>query len=1453
MKIKKTLYGLLAFVLFITLFAANVGVAPSRAFAAEDGLQASIGRSEDASSLEEPSNVEDPNASKEPSSLEEPNQSEDPGSLNALSDSEELASPDAVSEQLEKNLAKILADVPNPTFSTSGGEWSVLSLARAGYSVPANYYEIYRKNVVNSVKNLMNANGGVLDKNRSTEHSRLIIGFASAGLDPRYVAGYDITQALSDYDYIVKQGINGPIFALIAMDTLQFEFPQAAEGKTQASREKLLAYLLSKEIKAGTAQAGGWALGTSAADVDLTAMTLQALAPYYDSNENVRAAVDRAVTWLSNAQNSTGGFASYGTVSSESIAQVITALSELGIDSATDPRFVKNGISAIDALLSFAVPTGGFKHVLTGAANGMATDQGTYALVAYERMKQGQTRLYEMTDTGINAGGPVQINLPDEDPASIEIPADHRSYRILVSAADSSRTIKVAIPDDSDSAVSFKLPFGSKLPGIEAVKGSVSVLLPRNSEVTRGDSSELEWLTKLDPASDALKSTIGKIVEKGRSLDSISQAFSMGGTDRVEFDSYVTLTFSGMKGKSAAYIESGSAHPIARFASDSEGIESGLDEYAYDSGPDLIVKTNHFTDYVAYSTAAVNSGGGTGGGQASTGKITLSIDKNTIGKGYVLDPASVELYGGDTVWSVLQRELDARNIEYSYAWTDKYDSVYLQSIAGDGEFDHGSGSGWMYSVNGKYPNYGASNYTLKNGDRVQWRYTTNLGEDLGQDPGKRPMDGGSEGAEEGDVVVKLPTEQQQDFVLDVLYPDKSSGKIYYDIPATSPFKFFINLKAVKAAIPNLIVTRGDYKLAIDYGTQLKAGGETLEMFADAANADKLAGLVKESLSEGRELKGIVHSFSMGSDNDSFVFDRPVTLTIAGAKDQLAGFVENGKFTPITIYKSDEQGAYATAGQEKFAYAYADGNDLIVKTNHFTTYLTYGIAAPATEDFDLKKQYSDAASVSSWAFDSMSKAASQGFVQGSGGKLSPQASITKAEFAKLLVSVLGIAASETKTNGFTDVTEDKWFYAYVNTAQQAGFVSGYGDKFNPNDRITREQMASILSRALDLESATAAESLKDMDQVSAWAKSDVQKILSLQIMKGQGDRFAPKDSVTREMAIVVAMRAYDYRNEHKADEGSTAEDLRNKVQKLIPMTAAYMQKTIADPIVGSIGGEWTVFGLSRSGVQVPESYYDKYIENLNKTLKDKLGNLHSVKYTEYDRVILALSALGKSVTDAAGYNLLDKLADYETLIKQGINGPIFALIALDSRNYEIPAVTGVKTQTTRELLIDFILKREVAGGGWALGANAKESDPDITSMALQALAPYYDTNEKVHAAVDRGVAWLSKAQLADGSFAISQTVNSESIAQVIVALTSLGIDPAADARFVKNGHSALEALLSFAAPEGGFYHVKTGGVANGGASPGNTDAMATDQAMYALVAYERFAEGLPRLYDLTDVK
>lgn len=288
------------------------------------------------------------------------------------------------------------------------------------------------------------------------------------------------------------------------------------------------------------------------------------------------------------------------------------------------------------------------------------------------------------------------------------------------------------------------------------------------------------------------------------------------------------------------------------------------------------------------------------------------------------------------------------------------------------------------------------------------------------------------------------------------------------------------------------------------------------------------------------------------------------------------------------------------------------------------------------------------------------------------------------------------------------------------------------------------------------------------------------------------------------------------------------------------TGDYME-ALGTPAVGTIGGEWMVIGLSRSGrvISGEDSYYAG-VETYVRESIDENGRLHKAKSTDNSRLILALTALGRDVTDVAGHNLLQGLSQMDFVKKQGNNGPIWALLALDSGNYPVPQGGDV----TRQALVEEILRVQTSDGGWAISGDA--ADSDMTGMALQALAPYYAENDQVRQAVDKAVDRLSRMQMENGGFGTfsgnGKVETSESVSQVIVALTALGIDPDTDARFVKNGKSALDALLRYALPGGGFRHVPSG----------ELDGMATEQGYYALTAYSRFLEGKTSLYNMTDV-
>ena len=283
-------------------------------------------------------------------------------------------------------------------------------------------------------------------------------------------------------------------------------------------------------------------------------------------------------------------------------------------------------------------------------------------------------------------------------------------------------------------------------------------------------------------------------------------------------------------------------------------------------------------------------------------------------------------------------------------------------------------------------------------------------------------------------------------------------------------------------------------------------------------------------------------------------------------------------------------------------------------------------------------------------------------------------------------------------------------------------------------------------------------------------------------------------------------------------------LNNAVEDI----SGYLLSTVQSPEVGSVGGEWVIFGLARSGTYADEAYYQDYYRRVETYIRG--GNLDGAKPTDYARLVLALSAIGKDPSDIAGHDLITPLTDYDFVTGQGINGPVWALAALGSMDYSAAAV---------KKYILFITETQRADGGWALSLDADSADTDLTATAVIALSKYRN-DEKADTAVNKAVDYLSSAQNDNGGFSGWDGESSESSAQVLTALCELGIS-IDDSRFVKNGNTVLDSLMRFYIPKNGFSHILSG----------ECDQMATEQGFYALAAARRAENGLKTLYDLSD--
>ena len=473
----------------------------------------------------------------------------------------------------------------------------------------------------------------------------------------------------------------------------------------------------------------------------------------------------------------------------------------------------------------------------------------------------------------------------------------------------------------------------------------------------------------------------------------------------------------------------------------------------------------------------------------------------------------------------------------------------------------------------------------------------------------------------------------------------------------------------------------------------------------------------------------------------------------------------------------------------------------------------------------------------------------------------------------------------------DVRTAKAQFDLLNNAQKTKISDALKDKLKKcNDVITNLEAAKLVSDAIaalpatpgvdDIGAIRSAEEAYNKltdEQKDYLTQREVNKLnnavsavstLEVGYVTGLIAALPAKDTVTAQdrARIDAARTAYNnlteaqkkqvsnYKRLTDAEEalenlGKTAfyEDALNKV-------LAYVQKEAPNPSYengNSNGTEWAVMSVARGNVNATV-WYDTYLSNTAAAVAARDGNLDKTgkKHTEYERITLALTALGEDATKFKGSNgtvydlvapLLDKNESGKYLVsEQGNNGTVFALIALDSGSY----YKDDAGNEARNAWIETLHTNQHSNGAWNIDGDHPGDNIDTTAMAVQALAPYYSTNAKAKAMVDKALEWLSYEYQTTGDYG-----SSEAAAQVIVALSAMKIDAKTDARFQYNGVSVLSNFLSYAdETSGGFLHVKIDPVTGKKAT---VNQMASEQAAYTLVAYDRYVKGSNRLYDMSD--
>ncbi len=1015
-------------------------------------------------------------------------------------------------------------------------EWEAIGLARAGVAVPESYTDHFNANLKSQV--ITKVGSGKL---KITDVERLTIAAAAIGIDARNAngQGFSLIEKIhtsehwtwENTDSILYQGNNGIIFALIALDSKGYAVPNDAKW----TRDKLVAELLKYQKTDGS-----WSLSastTGASSIDITAMSLIALAPYQDK-PNAKTAIDKAVAYLSGIQGPTGGFneAFVGGISSEATSQVIIGLTANNIDPRSE-QFTKNSINLIDHLLSFKAEDGGFKHTLVDkTSNGMANEQALQALVAFDLFVKGEGRLYDFGQ-----------EVPESDTVVVEVDS---SKPFVFDDSLQTDVFKPIVLD-------FKQFVTQALPEITVERGNTTLSIPRNTEV------EGEWDKKIQvPTQQATdNSNKDKINSKleGKKVSTIGEHIKVGGAKKIGFDQHVTLAFKGHGEHEAGFIGTdGKFELIKKYPTVDAAQDATEVVFAYKDGVNLIIKTKHFTEFLAFKTTAVepeSPGSGGGGTHPTNESVTLSVEKRTMGEGDIVEEMNAALQSGDTAFTLLKRVVGNKGISIDYIGSGA--TLYVQAIDGLGEFDGGPLSGWMYSVNGVYPDHSAGTYYLNDGDVLRWRYTKDLGHDIG---------GGYVSGEDKDK------DKDKENNLEQAIPNESITDVTKWIKANRDFSNYdhfidwdvLGLARLDQAVPSAYYhafekyvkeQQGNFRKVTDYERMTLAVTAIGKDPRNIAGYDFIEKIYNNERMTNQGTNGVIFAL-LALDSNNYEVPKNARWT----REKLLKWLleQQNKDGGFPLAEGATSDVDMTAMALQALANYQKTTEVKTATNKALEWLSKqqrvegGFQSAGSVNSESISQVIIA--LSSLGIDLSDKrfkkekgdlrTALLAFVNKDGG-----ISHTKGSESNYMATQQGLLAfiaynrlknGENRLYDMTDVAGKKSTIAFSDVTKQTfgqeeiyrlvaeGVISGYPNgTFKPNENLNRGQSAILFARALQLDTVGSPIGFKDIATSSSFFKAaNATKAAGIFKGKGNGTTFGATDILTREQMASVLVRAFD---------------------------------------------------------------------------------------------------------------------------------------------------------------------------------------------------------------------------------------------------------------------------------------------------------------------------------------
>lgn len=868
------------------------------------------------------------------------------------------------------------------------------------------------------------------------------------------------------------------------------------------------------------------------------------------------------------------------------------------------------------------------------------------------------------------------------------------------------------------------------------------------------------------------------------------------------------------------------------------------------------------------------------------------------GELYAPQTVTVASNGGEvTALDVMKQGLDAAVPPISYSITGSGSNAYVTAIGGQAAGTLGGWDGWMYNVNGVAPFVGAGDYVIQPGDQVHFYYSRwasiapaaseishgalnpaieiKLVGDTFTPAAEQAnhwlIDTGATGlqvagvtllnnqlanialtgqAAEGTISVQALagalTGQSDSEAVNVVVP-ASSGPVHeqiilvpdgethfengsYGDPLTEDK---VILEFTKAQLPQVTSVTDSTYFDIAPNTEVITSGwnRQIQLPSKLSSTDNsLINKVNAILSlTNEELTQIAIRVKIGG-SDRIDFSRHVTLKLIGQGSRQAGWIgSDGSFHPIPKYNDSSARADAV-------YAYADDRgDLVIKTTHFTEFIAYDLKTKDTPGQGGSPGNGGTTPGNGGAPGNGEGTPGNGGNPGTGGGVvtPPAVRTIKLSVEKHTIGEGDIIAPVTVTlqDGDTAFTVLKralqgrgisMNYIGSDATLYVQAISGLGEFDKGPVSGWMYQVNGVFPNY-----SAGLYTLQNGDVLRWRYTTNLGKDLEDEDA-GQGAPGGGAPGAGGPAGIGAAEGALGQAAAATPEQQTASLE---RIKSAIAKASAWILNNRSFAKHDNFN-DWDALALARSGKQVPAEYYSV----LESHVRGNNGDFRLV--TDYERMVLAVAAIGKDPRSVAGTDLLEKIYNNERMMNQGTNGLVFALLSLDAAKADIPN----DALWTRDKLVASLLQQQNTDGGFPISKSSNgQSDIDMTAMALQALANYQNRKE-IKAAADNALAWLSQQQLASGGFKAWGVETSESISQVIIALSSLNI-PLDDQRFVKSGGDLLTALQAFVNKDGGFAH--TAGEAS--------DYMATHQGLMALSAYERMLKKQSPLFDMSDIQ